>query len=219
MTQSRGINRKKWRPSQDELELVRREFPTMRTADLAARLGVAYHQVAKLADRLGLRKSDAWLNGAQGGRLDGVRGMGTRFQKGHVPWTQGRKGVTFSPTTTFKPGNRPTNYMPIGSFRIGSGYLQIKLTDTGYPPRDWVMYHRHVWERAHGAIAARHVIVFRDGRRRTDPAEVTLEVLECITRAEHMRRHTYLKYGESIAQLVRLRGAITRQINRKGKQA
>lgn len=217
MTKSRGINRPKWRPLPWELELVRRNFATSRTADLAAALGVAYHQVAKLADRMGLRKSEEWLNGPDGGRTDGKRGLGTRFQPGQPGWNKGLQlGSDWCKATQFKPGQRPRNHLPIGSLRVqSSGYLQIKLTDTGYPPRDWVMYHRHVWEQAHGPIPAGRLVVFCDGRQRVEPAEITLDVLECVTRQEHMRRHTVHQYGPEIAELVHLRGRITRQIKRR----
>lgn len=221
MTKSRHINRSKWRPMPWELELVRRNFATSRTADLAAALGVAYHQVAKVAHRLGLRKSEEWLNGPQGGRTDGQRGLGTRFQKGQPGWNKGlRLGSDWGQATQFKPGQKPANYVPVGSFRVASiGYLQIKLHDTGYPPHDWVMYHRHVWQQAHGPVADGYLVVFADGKRRTDPNEITLDVLECISREEHMRRHTYHQYGPEVAGLVQLRGVLTRAIRNKEKES
>lgn len=220
MTQSRNLIRKRWAPDWVALELVRRNFADSRTADLAEVLGVSYHQVAKLAKALGLKKDEAWLNAA-GGRTDGTRGLGTRFQKGQKGWNAGMKmGPDWCRSTQFKPGSRPHNYLPVGSLRIESGgYLQIKLTDTGYPPRDWVMFHRHVWMQAHGPIPARHMVVFRDGRRRTEPAEITLEVLECISQEQQMRRHTYHQYGPEIAHAVQLRGALTRQIKRAQERA
>ncbi len=221
MTKSRGINRPRWRPLPWELELVRQHFATSRTADLAAALGVAYHQVAKLADRLGLRKSEEWLNGPDGGRTDGKRGLGTRFQKGQPGWNKGRKlGSEWCKATQFKPGQKPQNHLPIGSLRVqSSGYLQVKLTDTGYPPRDWVMYHRYVWEQAHGPVPTGHLVVFRDGRKRAEASEITLDVIECITRQEHMRRHTCHQYGPELASVVQLRGALTRAIRNREKES
>lgn len=219
MTRSRGINRPRWRPDEIALRIMRENFATSKTGDIARALGVEYSQVAKLALKMGLKKDPDWLND-NGGRFDGATGMGTRFKPGHIPWTKGQRGTVFSPATTFKPGNTPANKKPIGSLRIHTGgYLQIKLTDTGYPPKDWVMYHRHVWEQAHGPIADDCVVVFRDHRRRTDPAEITIEVLECITRQELIRRHTYHRFGEEYARVVQLRGAITRQINLRTKEA
>lgn len=220
MTKSRHINRAKWAPTQADITMVQRHFATTRTADLAAALGVAYHQVAKLADKLGLRKSDDWLNGPHGGRTDGTRGLGTRFQPGQVPPNKGKKlGSDWCKATQFKPGQKPVNYALPGSLRVATGgYLQIKLHDTGYPPHDWVAYHRHVWERAHGPVPAGHLVVFRDGRRRTTAEEITLDVLECVTRQEHMRRNTVHQLGPELAGIVQLRGRLTRAIRNREKE-
>lgn len=218
MTKSRNLIRPKWRPDAVAIELVRRNYATSRTADLAQVLGVAYHQVAKLAQSLGLKKDEAWLNGPDGGRTDGQRGLGTRFQPGQVPWTKGRKGIRTSPATEWQKGRPPLNFSPIGTVRLGGcGYLQIKVQATGYPPRDWLMLHRHVWQQAHGPVPQGHVVVFKDGRRRLTADEITLDVLECITRAEHMARHTFHQYGPDIAAVVQLRGVLSRQINRRAR--
>ena len=200
MTKSRNINRPKWRPSAADIELVKRNFADTKTADLEQALGVEYHQVAKLAMRLGLEKSAQFLNGTDSGRLDGVRGSSSRFKPGQKPWNTGKKGLQMAPEASrFKPGQKPPNWLPIGSFRVlhteGGSYVQIKLTDTGYPPRDWVMYHRHVWEQAHGPIPEDHMVVFK-GPHTMDPEQITPEILECISRVEHMRRHTFHQYGQ-----------------------
>ncbi len=220
MTASRNLIRKRWKPDEAALELVRRNYATCRTADLAEALGVAYHQVGRLALKLGLRKDEAWLNSPAGGRTDGTKGLGTRFQPGMVPANKGRKlGPDWCKATQFKPGQKPRNYKPVGALRVQStGYLQIKLTDTGYPPADWVMYHRHVWEQAHGPVPDGHVVAFKDGRRRTRPEEITVEVLQCITRVQHMQRHSFHQYGPEVAGVVQLRSVLTRTIRRKKKE-
>jgi len=219
MTKSRNMNRKRWKPWRADLVMIERHYATTRTGDLASALGVAYHQVAKVARKLGLRKDEAWLNGPGGGRIDGTRGLGTRFQKGQAPANKGKRlGSDWCKATQFRPGQKPANYKPPGSLRVAAcGYLQVKVHDTGYPPHDWVMYHRYVWERAHGPVPAGHVVAFKDGRRRTHADQITADVLECISRQEHMRRHTFYQYGAELTALVKLRGALTRQINRRSK--
>lgn len=220
MTKSRNIMRKRWKPDAVALELVRRNFSCSKTQDLADVLGVQYHQVVKLASRMGLKKDEAWLNSPASGRTDGLKGMGTRFQKGAVSWSKGRTlGPQWSRATQFKPGQRPPNVAAIGDLRIESGgYLQIKRSLTGYPPRDWLMFHRHVWQQAHGPIPPKHVVIFKDGRRRTDPTEITADVLECISQAEHMRRQSFHRYGPEVAAVVHMRSRLTRQINRKSQR-
>lgn len=219
MTKSRNLIRPKWRPTDEQLEVMRREYADTKTGELAARFGVDYSQVAKLAIALALRKSVAFLNGPAGGRLEGVRGMGARFQKGHVPWSKGKKLPGHGGATTFKPGAKPHNYKPVGSYRVGSGYLQRKQTETGYPPRDWVMVHRLVWEAEHGPVPEGYVVSFKAGRRTTDPEQITLDALELVSVREHMARNSVNRLPKELADLVKLRGAITRQINRKERSA
>lgn len=219
MTKSRGVIRKRWVPDEVALELVRRNFACSRTADIAQALGVAPHQVDKLARRLGLKKDPDWLSSPMCKRLNGTQGAGNRFQKGSVSWNKGlRMPGHGSPQTQFKPGQKPRNYSPPGSLRVAStGYLQIKIHDTGYPPHDWVMYHRWLWEQTNGPIPAGHIVAFKDGIRRLQPDEITLDVLVLRSRKEHILVHSIHTYGPEVAHLMQLRGAITRQINKRQK--
>ena len=223
MTTSRNRIRKRWKPSAADLEMMRRHYPTTKTEILARLFEVEYNQVQRLAMRMGLRKDPEWLNGPEGGRLDGIRGMGSRFQPGHQSWMTGRKGIRQSPRTEFKPGQKPANWKPVGSLRVIKDelnqYLQIKLTDTGCTPKDWVMYHRHVWQQAHGPIPEGHCVAFLPGRFSLDPDKITPDALELVTPAEIMRRNNFYKYGPEVAAVVQLRGAITRQINQRAKEA
>ena len=52
----------------------------------------------------------------------------------------------------------------------------------------------------------------------TEPDQITADRVECITRAENMRRNTYHRYGPEVAKLVQLRGAINRQIRKREKE-
>ena len=47
--------------------------------------------------------------------------------------------------------------------------------------------------------------------------EITLDKVECISLAENMRRNSCHQYGKEIARLIQLRGAVSRQINKRGK--
>ena len=79
-----------------------------------------------------------------------------QFPKGNVPANKGHKGMQVHPNavaTQFKKGQMPTTWMPIGSYRVnGDGYLDRKVSDTGYSPRDWRPVHQLVWIEAHGEI-------------------------------------------------------------------
>ena len=135
-----------------------------------------------------------------------------RFDKGITPWNKGKRYDSGgrSHETRFKPGDRPKTYKPVGSERVSKeGYLQRKMTDTGYPPRDWVPVHHVVWREAGREIPSGFRLTFRDGNKRN----FSLDNLELVSIADMMRRNTFHNYGPEIARLVQLRGAITRQIN------
>jgi hypothetical protein len=229
MTKSRNIHAPRRRWTDAEVELLRREFADRRTDDVATMLGRTYGTVSQKAKTLGLHKSAAFLASPAAHRFDGLRGMSTRFGRGQMPWNKGTKGLVgvqeACRANHFKPG-RPAcearNYRPIGSLRInGDGYLERKVTDepTLVPARRWVAEHRLVWEAANGKTPAGHVVVFREGRRTTDIEKLTLDAVELVSRKELMSRNTLHNMPKPLAELVQLRGVLTRQINRKAKEA
>jgi hypothetical protein len=91
------------------------------------------------------------------------------------------------------------------------GYLQRKISDSHITRRDYVGWHHLVWRMHDREIPPGHALVFRDG----DRTNCDINNLECISRGELMRRNSVHNYGPEIATLTQLRGAITRQINRR----
>lgn len=225
MTKSRNINRTKWRPTEADHELMRAKFPITRSEEIAAELGVQYHQVVSLAKRMGLKKSEAFFKSEAAGRLlpGGQRGASSRFAPGMQPWNTGKKMPGHgNPEHWFKQGHTGgRREAPVGSYRVNKdGYAEIKLCrDPGPYFVRWKPVHRYVWEQTNGPIPDGHIVVFRPGRRTTDPTLITIDALECITHADHMRRHSFHQYGPEIAHVTQLRGALSRQINRKAKEA
>jgi hypothetical protein len=223
MTKSRGILRSRRFWTEPELELLRCNYADSRTEDIATAICRPVSSVYQKADALGLRKSDEYLASPAACRLrrgDNV-GQAHRFEKGAAPWNKGSHYVAGgrSAETRFKPGSRPHTWAPVGTYRINAdGYLDQKVSDTGYPPRDWVGVHRLVWIDANGPILAGHVVSFKPGRRTTDAAAITLDALEMISRGELARRNHFRNYGPEFAKVVQLRGAITRQINKRLKE-
>lgn len=225
MTKSRGINAPRWQPTDDQVDLVRRLFPTTKTQEIADMLGVKYSHVSKLATKLGLKKDPAFLNGPAGGRLDGIKGAGTRFQPGVKPWNAGKKLPGHGdPDTYFKPGSRngaaKANYVPLGSYRINAeGYLDRKVFEGRKGALNWEAVHRLVWKEQVGPIPPCHIVRFRQGMRTTVLEDITPDRLECITQAENARRNSIWKHSPEVARLLQLKGAITRQVNRITKEA
>lgn len=214
--------------SDQDKEIVRLRYADSPTSEIAAALGRPIEQIYRMARKLALRKSEDYLASPASGRLDGVRGNGSRFRKGHTSWNTGLKGWQAggrSAETRFtkgRPADQAYNYQPIGAERINrDGYLERKVTDDPkiVPVRRWLAVHRLVWEAAHGPIPHGHAVAFLPGRRTTDAALITEDALELVTRGELARRNHPRNRSPELAKLVQLKGAITRQVNRIAREA
>lgn len=203
----------------EAVALLHRIYADTPTDQIAAQIGATPEQVYHKVQRIGLRKSAAYMASAAACRLlkgDNV-GAATRFKPGLTPWNKGQKHPSTGRAidTQFKPGNRSGKaleiYQPIGTERLSKdGYLERKI-HVGWPlQRRWRAVHLLAWEAINGPLPAGHAVVFRDGNKRN----IALDNLELVTRAELMRRNSVYRHGMEIAQLSMLRGKITKQINR-----
>ena len=87
-----------------------------------------------------------------------------RFEKGRATWNKGTKGLTKANVTSFKKGQKPHNYKPVGSERITKdGYCEIKVSDTG---RRWRPKHVLIYEKHHGKVPKGSAVIFLDGDKR-----------------------------------------------------
>jgi hypothetical protein len=223
--------RREWAAIEDEC--MRRFYPHLTAADMADVLKRSSKAVYQRAKQLGLRKSEEFLAGDRSGRVargkQDPRMVATQFKKGQASWCKGLKGVVgvqdACRATQFKKGRQAHeahNYVPIGSHRVcADGYLERKVTDDPaiVPARRWVALHRLVWEAERGPIPAGHIVCFLPGKKTTVLEEVTVDRLECITRAENARRNHPRARSPELAKLVQLKGAITRQVNRIAREA
>ncbi|MDR1076968.1 MAG: HNH endonuclease [Xanthomonadaceae bacterium] len=127
--------------------------------------------------------------------------------------TQFKKGQTAG------AGNR--RYDPLGTIKVKDGELRIKFTDDApYPAARWKPVARVVWEAAHGPIPPGHVVRFKDGKKTLALEEITLDRLECVTKAENMRKNSYWRnYPREVGELIQLKGRLTRQINKRTRSA
>jgi hypothetical protein len=193
------------------------QYPHMQTKVTAIILGRPLANVFAKATQLGLRKSAEYLAAPASGRTCGRQGINNRFPKGHVPANKGLRRPGYAPgnmaKTQFKKGQRPHTWKPIGSERINAdGYRDRKVTDTGYPPRDWVGIHRLNWVAAYGPIPPGHIVAFKDG----DKLNAAIENLELLTLRQNMLRNTiHVRYPKAVREVIQLAGALKRQINRR----
>lgn len=200
-----------------ELELLRAAYPDTPTAALAKSLGRTVKAVYAQAKAHGLSKSAAYLEGPHAFRLRrGDVGIGHRFKKGLIPWNKGMKGLDIGgKETRFKKGQisgrAAEHCRPIGDERVVDGYRQRKISNTGSKAQRWAMAHVLIWQEANGLLPDGHIVIFRDGNREN----LALDNLECISRAENMRRNSYHNYPPEIVQAVQLRSLISKQINQR----
>lgn len=199
--------RRPW--SEDDILWMRALYPESHNRVLADVLRRSVTSIKGMAVTLGLHKSDAYLREHAG-----------RFKPGHATWNA---GTHFYPggrcaETQFRPGHVSANTEPIGALRLESksGLLQRKISnDPGGPNKRWRSVHELVWIEHRGPVPPGHLVVFRPGQRTTEPEQITLDRLECISRAENMRRNSaHTRYPPEVARLIQLKGAIHRQVNR-----
>lgn len=226
MTRSRNINAPKHHWSPADIALLRDLYPDVPSGDIAALMGLRAGSVYQKAASLGIKKSAAFWASNTAGRVQ--RGQqhpamqATHFKSGHVPWN---KGLEWHPggrcaETQFKKGNRPHTWQPLGSLRVtADGYLERKVSNLPGPNHvRWHGVHRLVWAEAHGPIPHGNLVVFKPGQKTTELDRITVDKLDCITRAQHAQRNHPRSHSPELAPLVQLKGAISRQVNRIARE-
>lgn len=217
--------RRRW--TVEENAYLRAFYPdTPMPALLAALPGRSMRSIYARVAEWGLKRSAAFLASPAACRLrrGDDRGKPYRFQKGQTPPNKGLRRPGWGPgrmkDTQFKKGERhgtaAQRYQPVGTERVSDdGYLERKVTDTRPFSRRWRFVHLLLWESAYGPVPPGHAIVFVNG----DKTDIRLENLACISRADLMRRNTVHNLPAPIPQIVQLRGALVRKINRRQREA
>ena len=126
-------------------------------------------------------------------RTKNPRPTPSRFQKGHTPFSKGKKWDEYmspesqarSRMTTFKKGDTPHNTQPLGSISVMVGYWVMKVSHTGNQHQKWKFLHRLLWEKEKGPIPKGMNVVFRNGDRN----DIRMENLMLMDRKE-MARYT-----------------------------
>ena len=132
-------------------------------------------------------------------RTKNPRPTPSRVQKGHTPFSKGKKWDEYmspesqarSRMTTFKKGDTPHNTQPLGSISIMVGYWVMKVSHTGNQHQKWKFLHRLLWEKEKGPIPKGMNVVFRNGDRN----DIRMENLMLMDRKE-MARYTPMDDSE-----------------------
>ena len=129
------------------------------------------------------------------------------------------KGKEFNPggrsaETQFQAGHAPHNTVPVGTVVTNcDGYLKKKIANNRNR-HDWRFLHHLVWEAANGPVPTGYVLVFKDGDRRN----VTLDNLECVSRAVNMQRNSIQRYPLALKQTIRAAAKLRRTIAKQETQ-
>ncbi|WP_418124297.1 HNH endonuclease signature motif containing protein [Chryseobacterium sp. PTM-20240506] len=137
------------------------------------------------------------------------------FRKGQVPPNKGKK---MSPElyerykhTFFKKEHIPHNAKKdwdevLRKDGTGNEYWMIKIPTE----RKLIFKHVWLWESQNGKVKKGYNIVFRNGIS----TDCRIENLESISNSELMSRNTMNRFPEDLRQVILLKGALKRQINK-----
>lgn len=112
-------------------------------------------------------------------------GLTGHFEKGSVPINKGKKKWwKGGEETQFRKGQKPWNYMPVGTERVNTdGYVDIKIAE----PNVWKAKHVIIWKEANGPVPKGYKLLFGDGNK----LNVTLDNLLLISQRQlsELNRH------------------------------
>lgn len=211
------MKRKPW--TQEECELLKELYSRtdIFVSDMQHILGRSSSRIYQKAAALGLRRPEEIyvISGQKFSQSEAAKA--TRFRKGSIPPNKGKRMgpelYAKCAPTMFKKGHTPGNHKPVGSERVNVyGYIERKVAE----PNKWECKHRIIWKQAHGDIPKGYNIQFKDG----NPLNCILENLYIISRAEQMQTRNSLmaRYPKELQKVIRLRGAVKRQMTLHNKK-
>jgi hypothetical protein len=99
------------------------------------------------------------------------------FKKGNVPYNTGTKGLNQGSSTSYKAGQMPPNWCPVGTvIEPKDGYTKIKVAE----PKSWKHKHVWLWEQMNGPVPDGCCIIFSD----SDKKNFEPNNLICVQRSE-----------------------------------
>lgn len=136
-----------------------------------------------------------------------------QWEKGHTPWNKGLKGYMGPNETSFKKGEIPPNYLPVGSERVtADGYIEIKIED----PNVWKGKHILIWEKHNGPVPEGHCIIFGDGDRQN----LDIGNLICVSRGQLLKlnQHGLIKNDADLTRTGVMIVDLQSKINERKKE-
>jgi len=183
-----------------EIEDLKKLYPNNDYVFLSSYFDRPINKIYQKAKRLNIKKSKEYIDKVKFIWTERVREAGKelRFKKGQESWNKGTTGYMKSNVTSFKKGNIPKNYKPIGSETIDNkdGYTKVKIDD----PNVWELKHRLIWEERFGEIPKNHAVIFVDGNK----SNFDLTNLALVHRRELLYFNRWGKYPHDILETQKL---------------
>jgi hypothetical protein len=218
--------KQRFRFTLEQIEEIKRDYPTTLCADLAERYGCSIHTIEHLAFRKRLKKDASFLKEHFRKKMADPNHPARKYwiKKGHISANKGKKQTEYMSTeaiertkaTRFKKGQLPPNTLYDHAIierkdSKGNIYKWIRISQG-----IWIPYHRYLWEQKYGKIPEGCNIQFKD----RNALNCTIENLYMISRANQLKEEnsSYARYPEEIRKLIQLKGVLNRQINKIEKQ-
>ena len=203
--------------TKEERDTLVRLYPTHFAKDIAVLLGKSVPSVYGMVLRLGLNAPKEKIRRAAMMSVNHPNSVAARFKPGHVSHNKGKKMpqevYDKIKHTMFKKGHSPVNHREVGEERINvDGYIEVKVAE----PHSWRPKHRVVWEQHNGAIPKGHNVQFKNH----NPLDCRIENLYLISKAEQLKyENSYIaRYPKDLQDVIRLKGAINRQIHKQERE-
>jgi len=208
------MNGRAWTPEEDAIliEMYKDHF----AQEIAAKLDRSDRSIYCRTRLLGLKAAPD--HASRAGKIGTKHPMAIahRFKKGQVPPNKGKRMpeeiYKKVEKTMFRKGNVPATHRPVGTETLRSdGYIWVKVEE----PNKWRLKQRLLWEQYNGPIPPGYNVQFKDH----NPKNCRIENLYIISRSEQMRNENSLiaSYPKPLADLIRLKGAVNRQIHKQQK--
>ena len=203
----------------ERLDKLKKLYPNHTNEEIAQILGTTYSAVNGIAFKLRLFKSKEFKFQCASKRffhkthrtVGGVKNL-ISPRPGQTEYMS-EEQLAKTKATRFKKGHIPKNHKPVGYERITrDGYIEVKTAE----PNVFELKHRLVWIEHNGEIPPGYNIQFKDGNRQN----VSIENLYMISRSEQLKKENslYARYPEDVQYLIKLKGALNRQINKATKK-
>lgn len=188
---------------QEQMDFIKANYGPMSRKELLAALNEKFELSITLSQLVSFVKNHKIKSGRTG-----------YFEKGVPSWSKGTKGVIKANSGSFKKGQVPHNWVPVGSERINTyGYHEVKVAE----PNVWEGKHRLLWVEHNGPIPESHNVRLIDD----DKSNITIENLVLVNKSEHqyMTLNNLKDQPEELKDTVLLISKIQAKTNQLTKEA